>query len=257
MRFLLLFSLICPLPAHAGAWPMPQGEAQVIVSTFASQANNAFDNQSHATQPIKFEKLMSQAYSEYGLSDRWTAVLIPEFDAAQWSSPGQSKVRDSDLSVEGGVRALLFDSFGVLSLQGTAKTAGAHDSTSASDVASGRQEELRLLYGTNFEIAGCAGFADVEVAQRWIDGPKPDETPIDITLGFHVTKDVQVLAQSFNIISGSNGDPSGYYRSHKLQLSAVVGVTDSLSVQAGGFVSPAGQNALHEQGLFVAMWEHF
>ena len=244
--------------AHAGAWTQTAGDTQIISTVLASQADAAFDGSGQAGQPVKFSKVMSSAYVEYGLGDGWTALAIPEFDSAQWSSPGQMPVHDATFSIAGGLRARLIDTIGVLSLQATARTAGAHDTASASDGASGREAELRLLYGTSFEFCGIPGFADIEIAERWIDGAQPDETPVDLTIGIRPRTHVQMLFQAFNVIGGSNARPPfGYYRSHKLQFSAVVDVTDTISIQAGGFYSPAGQNALREKGLFVGAWNRF
>jgi hypothetical protein len=66
------------------------------------------------------------------------------------------------------------------------------------------------------------------------------------------------MLQSFNIIAGGDARaPYTYYRSHKIALSVVTPIWGGFSVQSGSFLSPAGQNALAEHGLFVALWVKF
>jgi hypothetical protein len=70
--------------------------------------------------------------------------------------------------------------------------------------------------------------------------------------------DTQAVLQNFNVVSdGSGSPPFAYYRYHKLALSAVHPLWGDFSIQLGGFVSPAGQNALQEHGLFTAVWARF
>jgi hypothetical protein len=62
------------------------------------------------------------------------------------------------------------------------------------------------------------------------------------------------MAQSFNIISGSAIAPYTSYRTHKLEFSVVEKLNDRWSLQSSAFFSPAGQNALDEKGMCVALW---
>ena len=64
-----------------------------------------------------------------------------------------------------------------------------------------------------------------------------------------------VMAQNFNIISaGDASPPYSYYRSHKLEFSVVQRLSQHWSLQSGVFFSPAGQNALVERGVSIALW---
>ena len=67
-----------------------------------------------------------------------------------------------------------------------------------------------------------------------------------------------LLMQSFNVVSegsGSWGYPS--YAYYKLQLSAVYMLTPALSLQAGGYTTYWGRNALQENGLVLGAWYKF
>ncbi|MEJ1970125.1 MAG: hypothetical protein WDN03_16060 [Rhizomicrobium sp.] len=150
---------------------------------------------------------------------------------------------------------MLFAHIGKLSLQGSYKTAGSFDLSVSAARESGRQIELRLLYGTSFSLFGKSGFFDAQVAQRWIAHPRPNETPIDLTAGLWLTKGTMLMAQSFNIVSaGDARPPYAFYRSHKIELSIVERLSRHWLLQSGVFFSPAGQNALVEKGVGVVLW---
>src|SRR5262249_7122074 len=152
-------------------------------------------------------KFYTQLYAQYGWSDRIMLIVAPEYENAKWQSPGVPSDGKRDFAIASGVQYRLFDNFGVASIAATVKTAGAHDTSAADDGASGREIELRLLYGTNFRVFNRNGFADIEAGQRWIEGERPDETPIDVTLGLHIRPRFMVLLQSFNVIAAGDGTP--------------------------------------------------
>jgi hypothetical protein len=66
------------------------------------------------------------------------------------------------------------------------------------------------------------------------------------------------MLQNFNIISGGDARPPyGYFRTHKLELSLVRRPSERWALQLGGFISPAGQNSLVEQGVSLSLWTQF
>lgn len=245
-------------PACAGAWTQPEGGTQLITSVTYSRATFGFDRAGRADAPLRYEKVLVQLHAEYGWNDWLTLIAAPEYAHARLAAPPRAPTIANDAAFEGGVRVRLLKEIGVLSAELTAKTAGAFDMTVSADGAPGRQLELRLLYGTNFTLFDHPGFFDAELGQRWIAGARADETPFDLTLGWRVTKRIRVLLQSFNVIAQGNASPPyGYYRSHKLALSVVTDIRPGVCLQSGGYVSPAGQNALGEQGVTVSLWVHF
>jgi len=261
LRATLLFAglLVCAVSrAEAGAWTQTEGTTQIILGATYSVASASFDSSGVPDKPISFSKLWSSIWAEYGWNDDLTLIVSPEFATARTAAPTTSAMRASDFAYGAGVRYRLVDSFGVLSLQAMVKSAGAFDMSVAVDDKSGEQGELRLLYGTNFTLFHHNGFFDAEVAERWIAGARPNETPVDLTLGFHVTHRDLVLIQSFNVIAGGDARPPyTYYRSHKLEFSWVTELGHGISVQTGSFFSPAGQNALDEKGVTLSLWVTF
>lgn len=251
---MLVALLWVPLPAMAGAWTLPKGDIQIISGTTFATADHAFDNNSKPTVRIGYQKELLQLYGQYGLTDKITLFVSPEYAIATSAPLIGVAAAAKDAAVGGGVRFRLTDAIGVVSLEASLKTAGAFNLSVSANGVSGRQAELRLLYGKGFKIAERDAFVDVEAAARWVSGDRPNEVPVDLTVGWHATPKLMLMAQNFNIVSGSARAPFGYYRSHKVELSAVYKFDDRSSIQLGGFVSPAGQNALQERGATLSVW---
>ncbi len=143
----------------------------------------------------------------------------------------------------------------MLSLQASAKTAGAFDMSVSSTGESGRQFEARLLYGRSFKLFKHNAFVDLEVAERWIARPRPNELALDATAGCWVDKDDLVLVQSFNFMTrGAVVPPYQPYELSKLQLSLVSRLTPHWSLQSGYFRSLAGRNIVKETGYVATLW---
>lgn len=114
----------------------------------------------------------------------------------------------------------------MFSIQGSGKTAGAFDMAISADKAAGSQAELRLLYGRNYKLLGLDGFTDLQVAERWIKRPRPNEMAIDATIGLWLTPKTLAMFKSYNIVSGGGGQaPYTFYRMHKLELSGIMAQT--------------------------------
>jgi len=255
---LVLAFLCLPSLAHAGAWTMGEGSAQVITSTTVSSASKSFDTNGDPTQDVTFSKTFTSVYAEYGWNDWLTFIAVPEYANALSAGPGRATDRAKDFAISGGARVRLLDDRGVLSVQAMARSAGAFELDTSFDEKPGEEFELRALYGTHFQAFGRDGCFDIEIAQRWTTGGRPNETPIDLSAMIDVGWKTQALLQSFNVISdGAGRPPFGHYRYHKLALSLVRPIWGQTSLQVGGFLSPAGQNALEERGIFLGIWTKF
>jgi hypothetical protein len=248
--------------AYAGAWTLKKHHWQIISDFEIARAGHGYDGAGRGDAPIKFQKLYSKTFAEWGWNDRLTLVIAPEYSTAVSAWGGGAPVTAIDMGLEGGARYLLSDAFGVLSMQATLKYDGPYDLShgpiqkfNSTGRGAARTEEIRLLYGTNFKLLGRDGFADAEAAQRFISAPRPNETAVDLTAGLWLGSKTMVMAQSFNTISGGDAAPPyTYFREHKFELSVVRCLTDRYSVQLGAFVAPAGQNTVAEQGLSLSVW---
>jgi len=252
---MLALALVVPANSYAGAWTLKKFHWQNFSSTTVSEARASFGSNGQGSTPTKFKKLLLQNTLEFGLTDRVTLFATPAFVIASIQEPAAKTSSAQNASFEAGARILLLGKYGALSLQGSYKSAGAFDLSVSADRQPGQQIDLRLLYGTSFTLLDRAAFVDVQVGQRWINHPRPNETPIDLTAGLWITPRTMLLAQSLNIISAGDAiAPYSYYRSHKVELSVVEKFAKGWSVKLGAFAAPTGQNALVERGISVALW---
>lgn len=247
--------LLLATQAQAGAWTEPKGHWQIISSFDVARASEGFGGTGIADAPIRYDKLYSKLLIEYGWSDRLTLIAAPEVVVANYSWAGGAPAHDRDVSFEAGARYRLSDRFGILSLQASYKSAGPSDLDNSIGRDSARIVELRVLYGRNFTLLGRDGFADLELAQRFVGGPRPSETVLDATAGWRLAPRTLAMVQSFNTVSGGDAKPPyTYFRTHKIETSLVRSWGTRWSLQLGAYMSPAGQNSLVEQGVEVAIW---
>src|SRR6202789_1788822 len=144
MRRLLIAIVVAGLshPALAGAWTQNEGTTQIILGSTYSVADESFS--ASGLKPVSFAKLWNSIWAEYGWSDDLTLIASPEYAWARTQSPTQPRMQASDFAFGGGLRYLLTDSFGELSVQATVKSAGAFDMSVAVDHQAGEEAELRL-----------------------------------------------------------------------------------------------------------------
>ncbi len=254
---LMLFAGCFQEQAWAGAWTLDRGQVQVISAVTYSKASRRFDNSGKPSQKTLFDKTLVQNCFEYGLTDAVTLYAAPEYVMAQSGGEGQATIRARSAAVEAGARILLLTRIGMFSVQGSGKSAGAFNMSVSAHEASGSQAELRLLYGGNYKFLGFNGFTDVQIAERWIKRPRPNEVTVDATLGLWLSPKTLAMFKSYNIVSGGGEAPYTFYRMHKLELSVVRRIGARWSFQIGGITSPFGQNIVAERGIVSALWYQF
>lgn len=257
---LWLLAILLPGPAWAGAWTQAEDRWQVISGVIVSDAGRGYDS----NLPIQFHRTLLQAFAEYGLTAQTTLFVTAESAAVDIRQGSAPRFRARDNAIEGGAR-WRFDSWaglsalGVFSLDVSARTAGAFNfAVSADRHTGGSGTQVRLLYGRGFKLWDRDAFIDLEVGGRLLSGARPLEVPLDLTAGIWLDADDMAMAQSFNLSAGA-GSTAAYpaFASHKLQFSWVRRLSDRFLVQAGAFFSPAGHNALVEQGVCLSLWSRF
>lgn len=258
----LLLLLLSSTDVRAGAWTQGEDRWQVISNAIYSDAGRAFDARSSGNRPVLFQRLLVQTSADYGWNDALTLFGRVETANARFANEGTPPSAAVSTALEAGARYLLMNDpeFGILSLQGSLRTAGAFNfAISANSLVSGRSAGLRLLYGFNFQWRGMNGFADLQAGHTFLSRPRPNETPFDLTAGLWIDEKTMAMIQSFNLVGegGGGGNAYPYFRSHKIQASIVRILSPRYSLQAGAFFSPAGQNALVERGLCLSLWAYF
>mgnify|MGYP003343020360 CR=1 FL=1 len=245
--------------ARAGAFMQPVGGWQIIQTLRFTGSATGFGADGRITPLPLYQKYELQTYLEYGLTDWLTLIAQPTLsrifaDGNPWG------LALGITSVEAGARAKIaqFNDI-VFSAQATAKIPTARDRTNPALFGNtGEEFDFRLLAGKPFELAGFTGFVDAQSGSRLRrDGP-PDEIRLDLTIGFRPLPRLTFLAQSFNIIAPSAGQP-GFpaMRQHKIQGSLVWDLSQSVSLQSGLFTTIASRKARREQGFVSGFWYRF
>ncbi len=257
MRWAALFGLlvIAADAAQAGAWTLDKNHLAIFAGDTVSTASRMYDDGGGSAKHIAFDKIFCQGRIEYGLLDSVTLFAEPEYVLAKFDTDGAGINNVRSASIEGGGRILLLSRIGMLSVQGSVKSAGAFNMSTSTSGEAGRQFEARLLYGRSFKLFKHDAFMDVEAAERWIDRPRPDEIAVDGTLGFWVTRDYLVTVQSFNFMTaGSVEKPYRPYMLSKLQVSLAQRLSRRWSLQSGYFMSLTGRNIVKETGVVLTLW---
>lgn len=248
-----------PTEAVAGAWTLPEGARQVIVTGTFISGDRLFNPDGRLVPVPEYAKFELTPFAEYGVTDWLTAIastsLLTVF------ADGDRQDRYAGLGyTELGARARVasFDA-AVLSVQTTAHLPGQLNNDRSAEIGNSVPElDMRLLAGTSFALGGWDGFIDGQAAYRLRGGELPNEYRIDLTFGVRPVPSLLLLAQSFNVVA--DGPWPGVYRFsryHKLQGSIVYDISATWSVQAGIVGTVAGRNALRERGAIFGAWARF
>lgn len=240
----------------AGAWTLPEGDAQAIVTVAYSFASSGFDDGGDLIAVEPFEKYEMRGYAEYGLTDWATLVVQPELRFKEQGDEKSQGLGRFDL----GLRTRFWNSdFGVASVQGAVSAPGQSDELAPLNGGDTDWElEARALFGRGFDIGWRHGFLDAQVGYLHRLSEPADEVLLDLTIGLDVTEKSFAMLQSFNRLSVGSADlPFTETQEHKLAFSVVYPVDDRWSVQSGTIATAYGRNVLREQGVFLAVWSKF
>ena len=248
-----------PSAVHAGAWTLPEGAGQVVVTGTASEATKAFDSSGKLKTIPRYSKFELQALMEYGVSDWLTVMAAPGLQSVEIAAPVNAHRTGLGYSELGARARLTQGENWILSGQGTIRVPGTYDAGNPAAVGyTGVEIDVRGLFGASFAAFDRPAFVDVQLGQRFRTGGPPNESRIDLTFGLRTAQQWLLLAQSFNVISEGPGDavfPA--YNYHKLQLSTIYELSVQWALQAGLFTTFAGRNALQENGLLLGVWYRF
>jgi protein XagA len=252
------FGLSSP-DAWAGAWLMEEGHGQIVVTATGSEATEAFDHKRALVSTPRYEKFEFEGLFEYGVRDWFTAIVSPGLQHIDIAAPVDARRTGLGYTEFGGHGRLLQGDNWVLSVQGTVRIPGTFDAANPAAIGyNGIEQDLRLLFGYSFAIGAWPAFVDVQLAQRFRSGDPPNEARVDVTFGVRAMPQWLLLAQVFNVVS--EGDSPPIYPSYdysKFQLSVIYDLNPRWSLQAGGFTTFHGRNALQENGALVGAWYKF
>lgn len=245
--------------AAAGAWTLPEGRGQTIVTSSFTAGDRYFDRAGRLVPVPEYGKFELTPFAEYGVADWLTALASTSLLAAK--ADGDPAGRREGLGyTELGARARLAGGdTAPLSVQASVRLPGALDRRDRAGIGGTVPElDLRLLGGAGFTLGGVPAFVDGAAAYRVRGGAAPDERRIDLAFGVRPLPRILLLAQSFTtIVDGRAPGTSraGWYG--KLQGSMVYDLTRTWSMQAGYVRTIAGRDALSERGGILAVWTRF
>ncbi len=256
IALVIFFGLCACSSVQAGAWTLPKGTGQVIVTTAYSFANDAFDEDGQTVATEKFEKFELRGFAEYGLTDWATLVFQPELRLKEEGGDQSNGLGRVDV----GLRTRLWrDDYTVVSVEGSISAPGqSNDLAPLNGGDTDWEIELRGLYGRGFDLWSRHGFLDFQLGYRHRFEEPADEVVADLTFGLDVTERSFAVIQSFNRFSVGDADlPFTQTQEHKVAVSTVYRLNDRWSVQAGSQATAYGRNVLRERGFFVALWTKF
>lgn len=251
-----------PCVAWAGAWTLPDGTGQWLTTLTAATSTDYWEGPALSATP-RYDKDDLDALIEYGVTDRLTAIVDVGLQHIGIAAPTDADRTGLDYTEFGARYAFVEnqDQSWVLSGQATLRIPGTTDTSNPAAVGyTDVESDVRVLLGHSFTMAGLPAFFDLEAAERVRTAGLPSEFRLDGTLGVWVAPSWLLMAQSFNVVSQGAGNTlytGGSYDYEKLQLSAVYKLTPVWSLQAGGYTTYAGRNALAENALIFGIWRRF
>lgn len=244
--------------AHAAAWTQEQGKGQIIVTGIYSQSGRGYDRDGNVIDVRDYTKNEVYALFEYGVTDDLTLIVNPSLRHVGVEGPGDDSTGLGYTEIGARYRVAASGSW-VFSGQATFRIPGEEREDNIAQIGSTESEiDLRGLVGTGFTIGQANAFVDLQAGYRIRNGEPPNEYKIDATFGIRPTPRLLLLAQSFNTISDGRGRGIfDRYRYYNLYVSGAYDITPRWTLQLGGLMTLAGENALRERGLFAAVWYRF
>ena len=165
----LAASLALPDLAHAGAWTLPAGSGQIIVTGLTSNSVIGYDATGATTAIAPYLKHDVFVLGEFGLSDDLTMIANPSYDAVNVT--GGTNNSGAGYTEVGARLRLAHPSDGVLSLQSKVLIPGEQRGDRLAQLNSqGTQVDLRALAGHDFHVGRLPVFVDGEAGYRWRGG---------------------------------------------------------------------------------------
>jgi hypothetical protein len=263
--------------AYAGAWTLPEGEKQLIITTRFYATVNYFDgNGQRRSKNGRYRKYELQHYGEWGLSDAWTLGANVAYSRAEDVSRADAFALSDDpaasgrsIKISGLNRAELFARYQLY-----------RDDTYAFAVqpliafppwyvrnlpegvpADPMEAELALLGGRNFSWFGRSHYVDTSLAYRARGQSLNDQLRFHAALGLNLderwtllpeldhTQNLGGITFASTTITGQND-----YDLTKAQLSALYHLSPRFSLQGGAFSHVSGRNTGAGGGGLLSLW---
>jgi hypothetical protein len=230
----------------------------LLPSAGYSEGSRRFDQSGKAVPAADYRKAEASGYLEYGLTSWLSLIAAPTLAHANQSAA--NSVTGSDSSAVGARLQLLAAPGAVIALQALVQPPTSNESTASALADGGAHSfatDFRFLAGKSFPFLGWPAFVDIEPGARVRADPFPTEARLDLTIGVRPKPNFMILIQSFSAWAPSDGPLLPETAYSKLQGSLVYDLTPVWSVQAGGFGTIWGRNAVREIGPLAGVWYRF
>ena len=245
--------------ADASSWNREDGRLLLISRVDYFTADLGTVGLAGEDVEARFERLESNTYLEYGLTDR---VMIggKAFYGASWLTRGATVETASGFSeYEGFAQVQAFRSprhAGAIKLAAGSSAnfgSGARPSLQSDGV----DAEIAGLYGRTFTYAPVVTFVSTEFGYRRRFGEAADQLRLLTTFGADFDR-VTILVDTFSVKSLRNEEPGGAdFDVFKLQPSVVVPFAKRFAIQAGVSWEAAGRNIDLGETYFLGLWTKF
>lgn len=222
--FPMLYVLALASAVHAGAWTQPEGALNMTVTFGSYESSWYWDERSESKKASDgaFSKTEARLYMEYGMSDRYTAILNFPWKHQEKASP--SDLSDSGVGdIEIGLRRRLWNRGNeAAALQLLFGIPAGYDDRIPTALGTGnRYADLRYVWGRSWALRGGYGYVNLEAGCRVYDGDEPNQfrfdgilyTPLSSSWGVQLALNVE---ESEHIARAAPSDPTGPRRGHRL-----------------------------------------
>lgn len=236
--------------AWAGAWPMQQGQTQVIVKYERQSADEGFNPDGDLVSIDHRQDETASIFVEHGLTERLT------LQAKAGLTRGHDRfVRyDGRGPVELGLRYAVFKGERTVAAVyvGVAEAGAGRNAGYASPGKGGADAEVRILLGRSFAVRRAELFADLQVA-RLRRPDLADENRLDATLGLRPNQSWLLMTQIYAGETVSRPVRSGWI---KTETSAVRSF-GAWSAQVGWRQTLMGREVARDAGPVLGFWRKF
>lgn len=246
--------------AHAGAWPLPAGEGQIIAGVLGQTASESFDSSGKSISGTDYSKTQADIYIEHGLTDHWTLVGNAGLESVEIKSPGRETDSASGLSsAQIALRRTLWQSNNtVLAAQSGLIFAQTGENVPGATLGLGGTDfEIGALVGKSGAYRGYDIFGQVHGAYRIRGEGFGDERRLDLTAGAQINPRTQLFLQSFYVQGDTGSRGFAPYERLKLQPSATWEYKRGRRLQIGISKTVWGENSLKDSSVFLAIWRRY
>jgi len=246
------------MPAYAGAWLLPEGEALVIATSDYTTAGTAFNDDRDATLDVNFEKVEARIFAELGATENLTLTAEGAYqDIIFRGLEGKSRFIGPAAIRLGGRVPIMRSSPHKFSFAADLgyQRGGEFVSDGELDY-EGVSSTAKLLYGYGWDRA----YVDIQAGYLTRFGRGPDTWQLDATVGGDLSDKFSLSASAFG--RSTNGDRLDADRiepteSLKLKASILYWTGERSRLEFGLLQTVAGRNIVKERGVTVGTWRTF